>query len=204
MQSDADPLSWNKTRMASQLKQNNHAFSVRYSFTYIKPTCLWSFNLAFLKKLKTHESLSLFLSSLVCIHLAHLRTDIYGIHHASLFHLAHISLSFIVISFMPIFYFIWLVWGGDQLVVFVRDRVQLRLHRCRCVSCSVGPRRQFNGFARKIARNGDADNVEQLILFRRKVWPGWLAIGRPSDSRYKQCVPTRVSWSTGTESRFSL
>jgi len=56
----------------------------------------------FLNKLK-NPSLSLFLSSLVCIHLGYLRTDISGIDQASSFHLTHISLSFTVISFTPIF-----------------------------------------------------------------------------------------------------
>jgi len=46
--------------------------------------------------------LSLFLSSLVCIHLGYLRTDISGIDQASSFHLTHISLSLTVISFTPI------------------------------------------------------------------------------------------------------
>jgi len=52
--------------------------------------------------LKKH-SRSLFLSSLVCIHLGYLWTDISGIDQASSFHLTHISLSFTVISFVPIF-----------------------------------------------------------------------------------------------------
>jgi len=47
----------------------------------------------FLKKVK-NLSLSLFLSSLVCIHLGYLRTDISGIDQASLLHLIHIPLSF--------------------------------------------------------------------------------------------------------------
>jgi len=49
-----------------------------------------------------NPSLSLFLSSFIYIHLGYLRTDISGIDHASLFHLTRISLSFSVISFMPI------------------------------------------------------------------------------------------------------
>jgi len=56
-----------------------------------------------------NPSLSLFLSSLVCIYLGYLRTDISGIDQASSFHLTHISLSFTVLSFTPIFYAIWLV-----------------------------------------------------------------------------------------------
>jgi len=47
-------------------------------------------------------SLSLFHSSLVCIHLGYLRTDI-TIDQASSFHLTHISLSITVISFTPTF-----------------------------------------------------------------------------------------------------
>jgi len=50
-----------------------------------------------------HQHLSLFLSSLVCIHLGFLRTDISGIDQASLFHLTYMSLSFTVISFTPTF-----------------------------------------------------------------------------------------------------
>jgi len=45
-------------------------------------------------------SLSLFFSSLVCIHLGYLSTDISGIDQALSFHLTHISLSFTV---WPIF-----------------------------------------------------------------------------------------------------
>jgi len=52
----------------------------------------------FLKKLKT----CLFLSSLVCIHVGYLRTDIFNIDQASFFYLTHILLSFTVISFTPI------------------------------------------------------------------------------------------------------
>jgi len=54
-----------------------------------------------------NPSLSMFLS--LCIHLGYPRTDISGIDQALLFHLTHILLSFILISFTPIFYFIWLV-----------------------------------------------------------------------------------------------
>jgi len=53
-----------------------------------------------------YELFSLFtlpFSSLVCIHLGYLRTDISGIEQASSFHLTHISLSFTVISLTPIF-----------------------------------------------------------------------------------------------------
>jgi len=52
-----------------------------------------------LKKLKPIY----FTLPLVCIHLGYLRTDISGIDQASLLHLTHISLSFTVILFTPIF-----------------------------------------------------------------------------------------------------
>jgi len=48
------------------------------------------------------STLSLFISSLVCIHLDYLRTDISGINQASLFHIILILLSFTLVSFMPI------------------------------------------------------------------------------------------------------
>jgi len=64
--------------------------STHHSFSYFKLACFWSFNLSFPKKVET-PSLSLFLSSLVCIHLEYLRTDISGIDKVSSFHLTHIS-----------------------------------------------------------------------------------------------------------------
>jgi len=59
--------------------------------------------LCLLQLTNKNPSLSLFLSSLVCVHLGYFRTDISGIDQASSFHLTHISLSFTVISFTPIF-----------------------------------------------------------------------------------------------------
>jgi len=59
-------------------------------------------NLSFPQEVE-NPSLSRFLSSLVCIYLGDLRTDISGIDQASSFHLTHVSLSFTVISFTPIF-----------------------------------------------------------------------------------------------------
>jgi len=76
--------------------------SSRHSFAYFKLARVWSFDLSFPKQVE-NPSLSLFLSSLACIHLGYLRTDISGIDQASSFHLTHISLSFTVISFTPIF-----------------------------------------------------------------------------------------------------
>jgi len=68
-------------------------------------TCLWSVNLCFLKKLKTHPFQCSFPPEyvLVCFHLGYPSTDISGIDQASLFHLIFISLSFTLISFMQIF-----------------------------------------------------------------------------------------------------
>jgi len=48
----------------------------RHFFTYIKLTCLWSCKFSLNVK---NPSISLFLSSIVCIHLDYLRTDISGI-----------------------------------------------------------------------------------------------------------------------------
>jgi len=45
----------------------------------------------------------MFFSSLLCIHLGYLRTDISGFNQAPLFYLIYISLSFTLISFMQIF-----------------------------------------------------------------------------------------------------
>jgi len=55
---------------------------VNWSFNYI--------NLSFVE----NPSLSLFFSSLLCIRLGYLRTDLSGIDQASSLHLAYISLSF--------------------------------------------------------------------------------------------------------------
>jgi len=70
--------------------------------TNAQPAILHSCDIAW-TYIVENPSLSLFFSSLVCIHLGYLRIDISGIDHASSFHLKHISLSFTVISFTPIF-----------------------------------------------------------------------------------------------------
>jgi len=50
------------------------------------------------------SSFSQFLISVVCNHLGYLSTDISGINQASLFHLTLVSLSFILVSCMPILF----------------------------------------------------------------------------------------------------
>jgi len=52
--------------------------SPRNSFSYFKLACVWSSNLSYLKEFE-NPSVSLFISSLVCIHLGYLRTDISSI-----------------------------------------------------------------------------------------------------------------------------
>jgi len=49
--------------------------SSRHSFSYFKLACVWSFNLSFRLEVE-NPSLSLFLSTLICIHLGYFRTDI--------------------------------------------------------------------------------------------------------------------------------
>jgi len=73
----------------------------KYVWMYVCGMSTCTFNLSFPKEVE-NPSLSLLFSSLVCIHLGYLLTDISGIDQDSSFHLAHILLSFTVISFAPI------------------------------------------------------------------------------------------------------
>jgi len=68
--------------------------------------------------LRSYPSLSLFISSLVCIHLGYLRTDLSSINQASLFLLTLISLSFALFSFIFIYlYFILMVCVYELVVI---------------------------------------------------------------------------------------
>jgi len=58
-----------------------------------------------------------FLSSLVCIHLGYLRTDISSTHKALLLHLILISVSFIIISFVPNFILFSLQVSTNKLTI---------------------------------------------------------------------------------------
>jgi len=88
-----------------------------HSFTYIKLTCVWSFSLSFLTKLKTHLFHNPFPPySVFTQAIWDSRTDISSIDQASLIHLILISPSFILISFKSIL-FISLVSVYEEVVI---------------------------------------------------------------------------------------